>query len=350
MFFSSGPKIDATVSGSTVEIAGDSVKTIESVEFLDSRVFNLIINNGTPVSLNTDFAVDNSLTINTGNIFTINPPGKALITTLVNNGILNLVKETSSTDIFSLMMDNYSGSGTANVQLFLTGGGYSGNYNWHLVAVPVNGLSTNYFTNINSKNLMAYNDSRVVTSDNNGWSYYNGYGGTPGIPAGGEFSTLLFGHGYNFWCARDTTVNFTDMPSLGATIGTVPLQYSGSTPNNPIYGLNLLGNSLTCSIDWNKALLSGPVSSTVTYFIAQKISTYNVLVGGTNGATKDIPPLQGFFVQSTGTGASIDFTDAKEHSTQNRYKKSGAGQETTKEINNPPKVKLGAFWQRGHFR
>ena len=331
--------LDALTSSANLTYGGNSIQYIQQGIFLNDRLYDLTVDNGAGVTINTEFTVDNTLTVNAIGVFVIDPPGAATIKNIENYGVI-VLNSTSPSDIFSLMMESYSGTGVANVQLFLTGGGYSGNYNWHLVAVPVDGLSTNYFTSINSKNLMGYNDSRVVTSDNNGWSYYNGYGGTPGIPAGGGFSTLLFGHGYNFWSATDATVNFTAMPSLGTTLGNVSLQYSGGTPDNPIYGLNLLGNSLTCSIDWNKTELNGPVSSTVTYVIAQKISTYNVFVGGTNGATKDIPPLQGFFVQATGTGATVDFTGAKEHSIQSRYKKSGTKQEAVNEVNNPPKLKL----------
>lgn len=42
---------------------------------------------------------------------------------------------------------------------------------------------------------------------------------------------------------------------------------------------------------------------------------------GINGATKDIPPLQGFFVKTSSTGSSLNFAAAKEHTTQARYKK-----------------------------
>ena len=43
--------------------------------------------------------------------------------------------------------------------------------------------------------------------------------GYPGIAGGGEFSTLYYGRGYNFYSETDATVNFTGMPSLGTTLG-----------------------------------------------------------------------------------------------------------------------------------
>jgi hypothetical protein len=257
----------------------------------------------------------------------------------VNNGTLNLNSDGPSA-IFSLMMDSYSGSGTANVQLYVTGGG-APDYNWHYVAVPEDGVPVTFFTSIDPYNLLAYDDRRVVSSDFDGWSWWDGAADAPPVLGGGAFNTMSFGRGYNFYHASDATVNFSGMTSLGTTLGTVSLQYSGSTPSNPIYGLNLLGNSLTCSIDWDKVVLNGPVGGTVYYTIGNKWSTYLPGVGGTNGATKDIPPLQGFFVKADNTGGSVDFSAAREHSAQARYKKSLSYEESTsKDEVVYPKVKL----------
>lgn len=330
--------LDASTTSPTVTYGGTIAQTIQPGIFLSDKVYNFTVDNGVGVLLNTFFTIENNLTINPAKIFTINPPGKATINAIINNGTINL-NSTSATDIFSMMMNSYTGSGIANVQLFLTGGG-SPNYNWHYVTVPLDGLPVTYFTNINALNLLAYNDSRVVTSDFNGWSWWDGYGGTPGIAAGGGFSTLSYGKGYNFYNTADATVNFTGMTSLGTTLGSVSLQYSGTTPNNSIFGLNLLGNSLTCSLDWTKVILNGPVSSTVHYTTGNQWASYNPNVGGTNGATKDIPPLQGFFVQATDRGASIDLSGAKEHSTQARYKKSGTVNGNLQNESETPQVKL----------
>jgi hypothetical protein len=238
------------------------------------------------------------------------------------------------------MIDSYSGTGFSFIQLFVTGGG-GPNFNWHYVAVPVDGLSTSIFTSVPSLDLLAYNDSRVVTSLYNGWSYFDGYGGTPGIAAGGGFATLSFGQGYNFYTSSDATIVFPLMPSLGTTLGSVALQYSGSAPADPLFGYNLLGNSLTCSLDWNKVTFSGSVGSTVYYTTGNQWATFLQNAGGTNGGTKDIPPLQGFFVKADATGGSVDLSAAKEHSSQARYKKSlSVEQASSQEEVIYPKVKL----------
>lgn len=290
-----------------------------------------------PVISGSTTALCRTLTINSGASVTVTSTGKATVTTINNNGTLNLNSDASGTA--SLMLNTYSGSsGAANIQLFLTGGG-GPNYNWHYVAVPVDGLPKTYFTDINPYNLMMYNDARVVTSDFNGWSYHDGYGGTPGIAAGGEFSTLYYGKGYNFYNGTDATVNFANMTSIGNTFGTVSLQYSGTTEGSTIFGYNLLGNSLTCSLDWDKVTFSGQVEQTVYYTSANKWATYNASAGGTNGATKDIPPLQGFFVKANATGASVNLSSAREHSGQIRYKKSGTSEKEESKIIFP-KVKI----------
>jgi len=84
---------------------------------------------------------------------------------------------------------------------------------------------------------------------------------------------------------------------------------------------------------------AGSVEQTVHYTIGNKWAEYNpTLHEGTNGGTKDIPPLQGFFVKANATGASIDLSNAKEHSSQARYK--GSSQAEAKEEIIYPEVKL----------
>jgi hypothetical protein len=331
--------LDGSTNSPTLVYGGTSAQSILSGRFLNEKVYNLTIDNAAGVSLNTTFTVDNNLTINPVRSFTIDPPGRATVNTLINNGTLNL--NSTPAGIFSLMMNTYSGSGISNAQIFMTGGGDPGVWNWHYVAVPIDGLPVSFFTAVNPYNLRAYDDLRVIDSDFNGWSWWDGYGGTPGIAAGGGFTTMSYGKGYLFWNGTDATVNLTGLTSLGTTLGTLPLQYSGTSDGLAIFGYNLLGNSLTCSLDWNNAGFTGPVGQTVYYTTGNKWASYLAGAGGTNGGTRYIPPLQGFFVKAEAAGASIDLSAARVHqSVQNRYKKSLATEtETTGEIIYP-KVKL----------
>jgi hypothetical protein len=278
-----------------------------------------------------------TLTNSTGGILTVNGGGQTTVYTLENNGTLNL-NSTSSSSIFSLMMDSYSGSGTVNAQIFMTGGG-SPNYNWHYVAVPfISGLSKTYFTDVNTYNLLAYDNSRVSTSDFQGWLWHNGEA-HGGLAASAGFTTLSYGSGYDFYNDSDVTVTLSSTTSLGTTLSSVSLQYLGSG-SAEIRGYNLLGNSLTCSIDWNNVIFSGSVGQTVYYTTAHNWAAYLKGAGGTFGATNYIPPLQGFFVKANEVGASVDLSYTKVHSSQARYKKSGDSMGETKEEVIYPKVKL----------
>ena len=203
--------LDASTNSPTMAYGGTTAQTISAGQFLGEKVYNLTIDNPASVTLNTNFTVDNALTINPAGILNLNLNGQATVTSLVNNGVLNL--NSSSAGIFSLMMNSYSGTGIANAQIFMTGGG-DPNFNWHYVAVPVDGLPITFFTSVDQYNLRAYDDSSVVTSDFNGWSWWDGWDGQPGIAGGGEFNTMSYGKGYLFYHDQDATVNLTSLPSL----------------------------------------------------------------------------------------------------------------------------------------
>ena len=320
-----------TGTGSTITCNGTSVQLIEGTS---ATTFNdLTIANAAGVTLasNVLTTVSGALTINSGAKFEIGPRKQLTVGgPFNNNGILNL--NSDATGIFSLMMNSYSGtSGSVNIEMYLTGAG-SPNYKWHYVAVPVNYINDkSVFTSINALNLLRYDDSIIPDgsshTDFEGWIWHDGWttGTTgPGPYSGPGFSDLDIGRGYNFYHSNESAVvTFSNLHSLQTSIGSFTLQYSGggkTTAEN--YGFNLLGNSLTCGIDWDKVNEgSGDPDNAVYYTINNKLGTY--LRGaseGINGATKDIPPLQGFFVKANALNTSLDFSEAKEHTTQQRYK------------------------------
>lgn len=284
-------------------------------------------------------------TIGSGKYMLLEPGAKVTFGSLTNNGTLNL--QSSAAGIFSLDMNIYNGTGVANIGMYVTGGGGPTGYKWHYVAVPVNYIGDkSVFTSINQYDLMLYDDSQIPdaigANDNDGWVWHDGWDGTPG------FSDLIVGKGYSFYHPNaSAVVNFTDLTSLQTSVGSVPLQYSGDGKLDPtLYGFNLLGNSLTCGLDWNKVILSDPtIRKSIYYTVNFKIGMYvqNTPVGsGINGATKDIPPLQGFLVKTNATGTYLDFSGAKEHTGQQRYKKGSDLQESIPKGSNPiaPWIKL----------
>jgi hypothetical protein len=266
--------------------------------------------------------------IETGGKLTIAPSGQVTVDSLRNNGTLNLTSD--ATGMYSLMMNKYAGSGFANVEMYLTGGGGTNHWAWHYVAIPTPyRISKTVFTSIEPLNLMAYSDFYILdnstATDNDGWIWHDGYqaGPPPGM-SGPSFTNLFPGTGYAFYHSSASTVNFSNLTSLIPDLSSLLLQYNGGgktyTSN---YGFNLVGNSLTCGLNWNLISPSGDINNSIYYTINYKIGSYvRGAPSGINGASEHIPPLQGFLVRANASGASLDFTNAREHTTQQRYKKS----------------------------
>ena len=65
--------LDITTNSPTLSYGGSSAQTIDAAQFVSGKVFNLTIANSNIVSLISDLTVDNNLSITSGNI-TINAP------------------------------------------------------------------------------------------------------------------------------------------------------------------------------------------------------------------------------------------------------------------------------------
>lgn len=268
-----------------------------------SAVCNILsVNTGASLTINGD-ATFTSLE-NNGTV-TINPGGKATINTFINTGSLNLESDLSG--MFSFMPGTFSGTGTVNTRLFLTGGtAGEGNYRWHYLAVPSQ-QDKSVLTNINPNDLMWYSEPAAVTDMWQGWQWHDGFDGTTSI------TSLLPTEGYSFYNDADTYVTFT-----GNTLLTSLPQKNLSFTH---FGWNFIGNSLTCGINWDAVVLSGDMDPSVNFL--KDYQEYYYIQGGPGvpaGTTGSIPPLQGFFVQANAPGASIDFSAAKEHNGTTYYK------------------------------
>ena len=258
-----------------------------------------------PVVSNAPVAECNNLTIESGATLTINPLGNATVTgTLTNNGTLDL--KSDPTGMFSLLLGTYAGSsGTVNSEIYMTGGEAggtgSGMYRWHYFAVPSQ-QSTSAFVSSYGDNLMRYDDAGSLNDKSEGFKWST------------DFTDLVVKDGYSYYYATPITVTLSGN-SLLNSLGTKTLNYVK-------FGWNLLGNSLTCGINWDNVTFTGNVDHSV-YFIKDYVEYYYITggpglpYGSYNG---HIPPLQGFFVQALATGAGIDFSSAKEHNATPYYK------------------------------
>ena len=255
-------------------------------------------------------------TLNSGLRMIMEPGSRVTFSSLTNNGFIEL--QSNPSGIASLLITNsYNGSsGSANVNLFITGG-MSGpdQYRWHDIAPPATSPKS-VFTSINPYNLFCYDESKVTTAIEQGWQAHDGYGGTTG------FETLDARKGYEVLHNVDATIVFDGLTSLTTSMGQINLPFSGSGLDTTLFGYSLVGNSLTCGINWDLVTRSNPTYvRNATYIRTDYLVVSYVNGVGTNGGTAHIPPLQAFFVKTTATGTYITIPDnAREHNSTARFK------------------------------
>ncbi|HEY8783929.1 MAG TPA: T9SS type A sorting domain-containing protein [Mucilaginibacter sp.] len=114
---------------------------------------------------------------------------------------------------------------------------------------------------------------------------------------------------------------------LSSNLGyTVTKSSTDTTTNYAVRGFNMLGNPYPCSIDWNTAYAATGISRTkinptiwvfnpVTNQYDTYLSNSSTTGTGTGNATSIIASGQGFFVQASGTGASLVINETAKSAT-----------------------------------
>lgn len=255
-----------------------------------------------------------AFTLNAGLQMVLHPGARATFSSLTNNGTIDL--RSDATNISSLLVGSYSGAaGNINVEHHLTAGP-TGDW-WHYIAAPIT-VSKTVFTDIEPDMLVRYDETKVLTDVVEGWQYHDGYGGTT------AFNNLTAREGYDVSVASNVTMTYRNLKSLTTSIGRIDLPFSGSGKDTTIFGYSLLGNSLTCGINWDAVTYSHDHSLIRhAYYIRTNSGGEASYVDGvgTNGATAHIAPLQGFFVRTRATGTYITIPDnAREHNAAPRFK------------------------------
>ncbi len=89
----------------------------------------------------------------------------------------------------------------------------------------------------------------------------------------------------------------------------------------PLLAANLIGNPYAATIDWNAVTKTANVSQAIRVWNPsnRQYATYNGEYG-INEGTRYLGPGQAFFVQATGTGASVTFTEASKISDSKQTK------------------------------
>jgi len=256
-----------------------------------------------------------AFTLNAGLEMIVEAGASVTFASLTNNGTIEL--RANETAMASMLTDSYSGAaGNLNVDLFLKSAPPEID-RWHYIASPAT-VSKTVFTDIEPENLLSYDESKVVTSVAEGWQWHDGYDGT--IP----FSNLEVRKGYNVFVFEDATMKYSNLKSIVTSLGQLDLPFSGSGGDTSLYGYSLLGNSLTCGINWDAVTYSDEDNVRDAYYIRTETGEASYVNGvGTNGGTAHLPPMQGFFVKTRATGTYLTIPDnAREHNATPRFKSS----------------------------
>lgn len=195
------------------------------------------------------------------------------------------------------------GSGTYNVQQYLTGaGGATPNGRRWYITSPVDGALS----------------SSVAAAGNN-WLHQFHEDLNKYTEITDNVTTLNVGEGYVLRGGANGNVTFSGTAFNTGAISQSSLSRTGATAiaNR---GFHLVGNPYPSFYDWEAASLT-TVSTTMTYRTATAggtmvYDTYNGTshVGsnnnGSGAVTRYLPPMQGFWVEATTDGGQVDFSNA----------------------------------------
>ncbi|MFZ4413713.1 MAG: hypothetical protein ACOYOV_11555, partial [Bacteroidales bacterium] len=306
-------RLDALTNTPTVIYAGATSQTIEINRYLSERVYNLSIDNSSGVTLNTNFTVNNTLIINSAKLFTI--PSTIQLTVLgsfTNNaGTSGFVLQSDVSGTASLI--HSSNNVAATMQRYISGSAED----WHFLSSPVAAQSisgswtpSGTYGNGTGYDLYAWNEPtncwiyKLNTTSAINWNTIH-----PG-------STFAVGRGYLYSVQAS---NPTKLFLGNLNNANISYSLSALSPVDSVKGFNLIGNPYPSSIDWQassgwtRSNLLNSGSGFDMWIYNKAASNYgvcnSVTGSGTNGVSRYIAPMQGFFVRAATAGnLSMDNT------------------------------------------
>ena len=228
-------------NGTGSQVSGNGLP-LEVNSLLLSGTTDFTLTNG--AAKNAPFTIAQNLEIAADAVMTVSPLQAVTVgNDLVNDGNLDL--ESDASGIASLMINgDYSGEGNAKSEIFMTGGDAGTDmWRWHYFAVPSQQSSVS-LAGVYGLDIMNYTDVTGMTDKSEGWNWYDGWDGTT------AFTNLNVTEGYAYYNDNPVTMELNS-GSLPSSLGTVNLNYG-------TYGWNLLGNSLTCGLNWDACNLQRP--------------------------------------------------------------------------------------------
>ncbi len=128
----------------------------------------------------------------------------------------------------------------------------------------------------------------------------------PGATNGPTFSSLTPGKGYNFWGDVNNSLTFGGLFNTSNVIMSLPFTYA-----DIYHGFNLLGNPFSSGLNWDDIIdgvyFTYPSNTSKSLYFTRNnaLCTYISGVGVPGDVNGIIPPMQGFFTKTYGTGNSI---------------------------------------------
>lgn len=244
-----------------------------------------------PVVSTTAYCDD--LTINAGGILTISTGNSLTV-----NG--DFLMESSASESPSQFVVQGTGSISASSYTIEH---YVGATGWRLISIPVAsaGITTfsNYFVNSYDEGNLSWNNLNI--GDN-----------------------LTAGTGYSVQNSSGASkVTYTGTPNNG----TQSIAVTNGNTGNTSYGWNLIGNPYPSTIDWDASSGWTRFSDSTVYYYDMdnsRYATYNHYTdASTNGGTRYIPPMQGFWIHANGD-YTIQMTNAVRVSNQQDFWKKDA--------------------------
>jgi hypothetical protein len=301
-------RLDASTNNPTFTFNGASAQALDAAKFVSNKAYNLTIDNSAGVTQNSDFTVDNNMTISTGS-YTISAPRLLTVTGTITNsvGITGLVIKSSSNGSDGKLINNSSVGAT--VEMSYSGGTNGSARIYHYFVPPVANMNFNNTDNGTaasslglswfSGDLLNYNESDAGADQDLGWNYFDGYQLPPRTNTT-AFSTLTSSMGYNIHSNQNDRITFK-----GTLNGGTSHTFSGLTCTNQ--GWNLVGNPFPCNYNLtgiSELTTTDNVDNTIYFNHDGDYAFWNVeLHTGSSGFSDTIAPMQGFFVNVSATSS-----------------------------------------------
>jgi hypothetical protein len=310
--------IVTNVASTTLNYKGTTAQSITDNLFSGNKSYNLIVDNASGVNLNTDFTLNNNLTINSGKQLIIQPGNSLIVNGTITNsaGSSGLVIKASSTlPNGSLIFHNDQAAGHevyGTVEMyskaFYDATGTTGSrYKWQFFGIPLRSMVASptfdgsYVREMHEDNLPAHwfqlsNDSPLTS--------FTGYEITQDAPKIITFQGILENRDYASGKLSYTTAATYKGQHLIGNPYTAAIDISkivfGSTNkaviDNTVYFYNTGSKD-----DWTNA---GAVSLTESVTPGQYVSVPINHAGSGMGLPSQIPSMQAFLVMAASDNAA----------------------------------------------